>query len=284
MTTALYTAILCFRGNFKSHSKNDKDGIALTILRSFEIASSERKSLYPSNKEIKIMKKYKFTLNELLAVIAIIGVLAALLFPTLSIARERAKATSCAGNQGQVSKILIDAMSRTKDQLASASEDSGNYKLWTTALYERKLLNSLEFARCPAFEYTSNDVTEANARKEAYGVVIANSDTTQKGKLNFASKKNRTVGGQEISPNKLLLGGCAADKWGDDAKATAALVFSGDDKTYLTAIHRGEVNMFFLDGSVAGMDGEVLATNNIYYPKADNSEAVKITSSLVLSK
>ena len=60
--------------------------------------------------------------------------------------------------------------------------------------------------------------------------------------------------------------------------------FSGDDKTYLTAIHRGEVNMFFLDGSVAGMDGEVLATTNIDYPKADNSEAVKITSSLVLSK
>ena len=170
-------------------------------------------------------------------------------------------------------------MSRTKDQLTSAAKDDTNTKLWTTALYDRKVLNSLEFARCPAFEYTNNDVTDANARKEAYGVVIATG-----GKLNFASKKNRTVGSQEISPNKLLLGGCAADKWGDDAKATAALVFSGDDKTYLTAIHRGEVNMFFLDGSVAGMDGEVLATNNIYYPKSDNNEAVKITSSLVLSK
>ncbi len=227
------------------------------------------------------MKRYNFTLNELLTVIAIIGVLAALLFPTLSIARERAKATSCAGNQGQVAKILIDAMSRTKDQLASAASDESNTKkLWTTALYDRKILNSLDFARCPAFEYASTDVTNATARTQAYGVVIATD-----GKLNFASKKNRTTSGtnkQEISPNKLLLGGCAADKWGDDAKATAALVLSGDDKTYLTAIHRGEVNLFFLDGSVMNMEKEVVGTNSIYYPKADNSEAVKLEDSAVL--
>lgn len=225
------------------------------------------------------MKRYNFTLNELLTVIAIIGVLAALLFPTLSIARERAKATSCAGNQGQVAKILIDAMSRTKDQLASAASDESNTKkLWTTALYDRKILNSLDFARCPAFEYASTDVTNATARTQAYGVVIATD-----GKLNFASKKSRTTSAkQEISPNKLLLGGCAADKWGDDAKATAALVFSGEDKTYLTAIHRGEVNVFFLDGSVMNMEKEAVDTNSIYYPKADNSEAVKLEDSAVL--
>ena len=225
------------------------------------------------------MKRYNFTLNELLTVIAIIGVLAALLFPTLSIARERAKATSCAGNQGQVAKILIDAMSRTKDKLTSGA--SGD-DLWTTALYKRNILNDLAFARCPAFEYTSTDVTNATARTQAYGVVIATD-----GKLNFASKKNRTTSGtnkQEISPNKLLLGGCAADKWGDDAKATAALVFSGDDKTYLTAIHRGEVNLFFLDGSVMNMEKEAVDTNSIYYPKADNSEAVKLVDSNILGE
>lgn len=233
------------------------------------------------------MKRYNFTLNELLVVIAIIGMLAALLFPTLSIARERAKTTSCAGNQGQVAKILIDAMSRTKDQLASAVEDSGTgsaaKKIWTTALYDRKILNDLDFVRCPAFEYTiGNDVTNAAHRAQAYGVVIATD-----GKLNFASKKIRTTSGtnkQEISPNKLLLGGCAADKWGDDAKATAALVFSGDDKTYLTAIHRGEVNVFFLDGSVMSMDKDVLAANSVYYPKADNSEAVKLEAANILSE
>ena len=226
------------------------------------------------------MKRYNFTLNELLTVIAIIGVLAALLFPTLSIARERAKATSCAGNQGQVAKILIDAMSRTKDQLASAASDESNTKkLWTTALYDRKILNSLDFARCPAFEYASTDITNATARTQAYGVVIATD-----GKLNFASKKNRTFKDDsdkkhEISPNKLLLGGCAADKWGDDAKATAALDFSTNK---LTAIHRGEVNVFFLDGSVMNMEKEVVGTNSIYYPKADNSEAVKLEDSAVL--
>ena len=218
------------------------------------------------------MKRHNFTLNELLAVIAIIGILAALLFPTLSIARERSKATSCAGNQGQVAKILLDAMSRTKDQLTSGTSDAD---LWTNALYNRKILNSLDYARCPSFEYTKTDVTDANARKEAYGVVIATD-----GKLNFASKKNRTTSGkQEISPNKMLLGGCTANKWGEDAKAAAALDFS-DAK--LTAIHRSEANVFFLDGSVTFANKEVLGSNGIYYPKADNSEAVALTASMIL--
>ena len=225
------------------------------------------------------MKRYNFTLNELLVVIAIIGLLAALLFPTLSIARERAKTTSCAGNQGQVAKILIDAMSRTKDKLTSGA--SGD-DLWTNALYKRNILNDLAFVRCPAFEYTiGNDVTNAAHRAQAYGVVVATD-----GKLNFASKKNRTFEDDsdkkhEISPNKLLLGGCAADKWGDDAKATAALDFSTNK---LTAIHRGEVNVFFLDGSVMSMDKDVLAANRVYYPKADNSEAVKLEAANIWSE
>jgi prepilin-type N-terminal cleavage/methylation domain-containing protein/prepilin-type processing-associated H-X9-DG protein len=53
------------------------------------------------------MRRRGFTLIELLVVIAIIAILAALLFPIFAAARERARASSCAGNLKQIGAGIL---------------------------------------------------------------------------------------------------------------------------------------------------------------------------------
>ena len=75
-----------------------------------------------------------FTLIELLVVIAIIGILASLLLPVLSRAKEAGRTAKCVSNQHQVGIAMITYADENEDRLYSKPSDASipNHGQWTS--------------------------------------------------------------------------------------------------------------------------------------------------------
>jgi len=75
-------------------------------------------------------KKTAFTLIELLVVIAIIAILASLLMPALSKAKETSKSIQCKGNLKQINTALAFYLGDNNDFAPWGTEDAWGYPTW----------------------------------------------------------------------------------------------------------------------------------------------------------
>ena len=230
------------------------------------------------------MKRYNYTITELLTVIAIIAILAAIAIPSVGYARKRARTTACISNQGQTMKTILNAISSQNNIFYSGKDFSAlntNGTIhtdapWTQALVEKGYIKSMEGFRCPEFYYSADDkVLDADSIKQAYGVVVAGSNN---GKFDFRGTKLFMYGTSnpqtEIAPSALAIGGCATTD-GKNTSATALLKLGaseeGDGK--LTGTHNNDMaNVFFYDGHAESVDKNNYNVNK-YYPKQTSATA-----------
>lgn len=104
-----------------------------------------------------------FTLIEMLVVIAIIALLAALIVPVVSNALQKAKRTACVSNLRQIGLGIVQYRVENKDRLPTRSGPStDSFWLWDGGptylghLYDGEYVNDFRVFYCPGQEIVAN--------------------------------------------------------------------------------------------------------------------------------
>ena len=100
------------------------------------------------------MRTKRFTLIELLVVIAIIAILAAMLLPALSKAREKARTISCVGNEKQI-MLGCEMYAQDNGDYLPAWEKPGAVR-WNTLLLP--YYGDANITKCPSCSVTVGDL------------------------------------------------------------------------------------------------------------------------------
>jgi prepilin-type N-terminal cleavage/methylation domain-containing protein/prepilin-type processing-associated H-X9-DG protein len=211
-----------------------------------------------------------FTLIELLTVIAIIGILAAILIPTVGRVREAARAAKCSSNIRQTGLLVFQMADDNGGQLLSQRDGAGAGSMWTSLLNSQGYLGSVgerEILYCPSVDSFPNHSSMAFAEPgvpwhwRTYGMFMipnfpeqgVGAYTTVQGGFGMPSFNAFVVNMNAVS--NLSRFPVLSDSFHRGTQGqTFRLVSRGvNGNEGINLVHGGKANMFFLDGNVESL-------------------------------
>ncbi|MFA5646534.1 MAG: prepilin-type N-terminal cleavage/methylation domain-containing protein [Candidatus Ratteibacteria bacterium] len=230
------------------------------------------------NGKVISRKSHGFTLIELLVVIAIIAILAAMVLPALSKARERARQAVCMNNLKQL-HIVLQMYTLDYDSCFPFIIQSGATQIWWTdhiSLYSMGKVNaktSQQMVRCPGgayymysrtplyFSYGYNNFMRprANALAE-FGTATASARANvERCTLNVAKV-------ERFSSVTALFADNYGRKWTTSAADQKGMLridvdHASQQSIGANGVHRDGMNVLFVDGHVEWTNKRLTAKN-----------------------